>query len=58
MFTTRPPSRSRSTPSRVTKNGAFAFTANSRSYSSCPISSKDRAVPMPALFTRMSTPSA
>lgn len=58
MFTTRPPSLSLRSPSWVMKCGAFTFTAKRRSYSPSSISSNGRLVPIPALFTRMSSPSA
>ena len=58
MLTTRPPSRSRVRPSWVTKNGALALTAKNRSYASSVTSPNGTGQPIPALFTRMSTPSA
>lgn len=58
MLMTRPPSRIRSAPCFTRKNGAFTFTAKTLSYSSSSMSSIGRVFPIPALFTRMSSPSA
>ncbi|GAA5015354.1 hypothetical protein GCM10023335_40180 [Streptomyces siamensis] len=58
MLTTLPPSRRRAAPYLVMKWGARTFTAKTRSYSRSSIASKGRDVPIAALFTRMSRPSA
>ncbi|CAM5598270.1 Beta-hexosaminidase [Streptomyces fumanus] len=58
MLMIRPPSRSRRMPCWTRKKGAFTFTAKTWSYSSSVISLIGRALPIPALFTRMSSPSA